>query len=48
MVQGLISGQSYRWAVSVENVHGEGPKGTIVSIIAADEPAAPTGLTAGT
>jgi len=48
MVQSLISGQAYRWAVAVENVHGEGPKGTIISIIAADEPDSPTGLTAGT
>jgi hypothetical protein len=48
MQTNLISGEAYRWAVSVENVHGEGPKGTSISIIAADEPEAPTGLTAGT
>lgn len=42
--QPLTPGASYRFAVKAENVHGAGPLGTVLAILAAGYPAAPTAL----
>lgn len=44
----ITSGTTYQFAVLAENVHGNGPLGTTLSILAATVPGAPASLTAGT
>lgn len=43
----ISAGTTYQFAVLAENVHGTGPLGTSVSILAATLPGAPGGLTGG-
>lgn len=42
----LTTGQTYQFGVRAINVHGTGPLGPTLAVLAAGEPAAPTGLTA--
>lgn len=44
----ISAGTTYQFAVLAENVHGAGPLGTTLTILAATAPGAPAGLTAGT
>jgi len=44
----ITPGTTYQFAVLAENVHGAGPLGATLSILAATAPGAPAGLTAGT
>lgn len=43
----ISAGTAYQFAVLAENVHGTGPLGTSVTILAATLPGAPSGLTGG-
>jgi len=44
---GITTGATYQFAVLGVNQHGSGPLGAILAVLAAGEPAAPTGVTAG-
>jgi hypothetical protein len=44
---GITTGDTYQFAVRAVNVHGAGPLGPILSILAAGVPGAPTSLAAG-
>lgn len=46
-ITGIQAGYTYRYALAAKNVHGVGPLGTTLSVVAAGLPGFPTDFTAG-